>query len=92
MFFETEGSTINVHTRDNIYRTKLKLYELEEMLPGNFMRVSKQAILNINKIYAIDKNISASSLVHFKDTHKQVYVSRYYFKPLKNRLDEKRIG
>ena len=41
LFFETENGTINVHTADDVYQTKYKLYELEERLPGYFMRVSK---------------------------------------------------
>ena len=40
-FFETDSDGINAHTRDNIYQTKYKLYELEELLPGSFMRISK---------------------------------------------------
>ena len=34
LFFETDGDGINAHTRDNIYQTKYKLYELEDLLPG----------------------------------------------------------
>ena len=43
LFFETDSDGINAHTRDNIYQTKYKLYELEELLPGSFMRISKYA-------------------------------------------------
>lgn len=91
LFFETENNTIRVHTRDNIYQTGYKLYELEEILPGHFMRVSKSTILNTNHIYSISRNISAASTVQFTNSHKQVFVSRYYSKPLKCKLEEKRI-
>ena len=67
------------------------LYELEELLPGQFMRVSKSAILNTSHVYSITKNLSSSSVVQFRNTHKQVYVSRMYYKPLKCKLEEKRI-
>ncbi len=90
LFFETESGRIRAHTRKQVYLTKLKLYELEEILPGSFMRVSKSTILNINHIYSITKNLTASSIVEFAGTHKQVYVSRYYYKPLKFKLEEKR--
>ncbi|MFL0166264.1 MULTISPECIES: LytTR family DNA-binding domain-containing protein [Clostridium] len=90
LFFETEESGICAHTIDNIYNVKYKLYELEELLPGYFMRVSKSTILNTNHIYSITKSISSSSRVEFQNTHKQVYVSRYYYKPLKIKLLEKR--
>ena len=73
------------------YQTKYKLYELEDILPGFFMRVSKSTILNTNHIYSINRNLTASSVVAFSDTHKQVYVSRYYYKPLISKLEEKRL-
>ncbi|EPY2272046.1 LytTR family DNA-binding domain-containing protein [Clostridium sporogenes] len=90
LFFETEGNGIGAHTIDNIYNVKYKLYELEEFLPGYFMRVSKSTILNTNHIYSITRRMSSSSKVEFQNTHKQVYVSRYYYKPLKIKLLEKR--
>ena len=74
-----------------MYQTRYKLYELEELLPGHFMRVSKSTILNTNRIYSITRNLTASSVVEFMGSHKQVYVSRYYYKPLKCKLEEKRI-
>ena len=77
LFFETDSDGINAHTRDNIYQTKYKLYELEELLPGSFMRISKSAIVNTSHIYSISRNLTASSVVAFADTHKQVYVSRF---------------
>lgn len=90
IFFETEGNRVCAHTIDNIYNVKYKLYELEEFLPGYFMRVSKSTILNTNHIYSITHSLSSSSKVEFQNTHKQVYVSRYYYKPLKIKLLEKR--
>lgn len=90
LFFETEENSICAHTIDNIYNVKYKLYELEELLPGYFMRVSKSTILNTNHIYSITRSLSSSSKVEFQNTHKQVYVSRYYYKPLKIKLLEKR--
>lgn len=90
LFFETEAGRMNAHTKNQVYTIKRKLYELEEALPGAFMRVSKSTILNTNHIYSITKNLTASSVVEFAGTHKQVYVSRYYYKPLKFKLEEKR--
>ena len=90
LFFETEAGHIRVHTKDQVYLAKQKLYELEETLPGTFMRVSKSTILNTNHIFSITKNLAAASVVEFMGTHKQVYVSRYYYKPLKFKLEEKR--
>lgn len=90
LFFETEGNMISAHTADNVYQIKYRLYELEEILPKNFIRVSKSTILNINHIYSIDRNLTSSSIVQFNQNHKQVYVSRNYYKLLRNRLEERR--
>ncbi len=90
LFFETSPTGIDAHTRDDVFTIKKKLYELEETLPRNFMRVSKSAILNLNKVYSVEKNITASSLVRFMGTDKIVYVSRIYYKAMKQRLDERR--
>ncbi|XCP85960.1 LytTR family DNA-binding domain-containing protein [Roseburia hominis] len=90
LFFETDGNEIYAHTIKDAYRIKYRLYELEELLPGYFMRVSKSTILNTKCIYSISRSVSTSCVVQFQNTHKQVYVSRFYYKPLRNRLEEKR--
>lgn len=90
LFFETSENCVCAHTVNDVYDTTYHLYELEDILPRYFMRVSKSTILNINHIYSISRNITASSLVQFMNTHKQVYVSRNYYKTLKFRLEEKR--
>lgn len=90
LFFETMDQCISAHTVNQVFETTYRLYELEELLPGYFMRVSKSTILNLNHIYSISRNLTASSEVQFINTHKQVYVSRHYYKSLKSRLDEKR--
>lgn len=40
LFFETENKVIYAHTRDKMLETEYKLYELEELLPGFFLRYS----------------------------------------------------
>lgn len=91
LFMETADSAVAVHTRGHIFETKLKLYELEEMLPGSFLRVSKSTILNTAKIRAIHKNIAGASEVEFDGTNKRAFVSRSYFKLLTNKMEEKRL-
>lgn len=91
LFFETDAEGVCAHTRDEVYLVRYKLYELEELLPGFFVRVSKSTILNLNEIYSVEKKISTSSIVQFQNTHKQVYVSRHYLKALRDRLEEKRM-
>lgn len=91
LFFETAGTVVAVHTVSQIYETHLRLYELEEMLPGNWLRVSKSAILNTGRIRSVRKNITGASEVEFDGTSKKAFVSRSYFKLLMNKLEEKRL-
>lgn len=92
LFFQTDSSVIYAHTATDAYETKYKLYELEEILPSVFVRISKSAIVNSNLIYSIQKNLTSSSVISFNNTHKEIYVSRAYYKLLKNKMDEKRFG
>ncbi len=86
LFFETEGEHIYAHTADDAYRIKFRLYELEEMLPRDFIRVSKSAIVNVRRIISVTRNLTASSLVQFSGSHKKIYVSRHYYHRLRDRL------
>ena len=90
IFFETEGNAVMAHTRDDVYETRRKLYELEELLGGRFQRISKSAIVNVDKVYSIKRNVTSSSAIEFQGTHKQIYVSRAYYKVLREKLEEKR--
>ena len=90
LFFETSENSVEAHTEKEVYKIKYRLYELEEMLPNNFVRVSKSTILNVNQIYSINRNLTSSSLIQFYKSYKQVYVSRNYNKILKQRLEERR--
>lgn len=89
LFFETDSKIVMAHTAKNAYQVKYKLYELEDILGGNFMRVAKSTILNLDKIYAITRSIS-NCQIKFKESYKTVYISRHYYRDLCNRLEERR--
>lgn len=89
LFFETDSKLVMAHTTNESFAVKHKLYELEQMLPSNFMRISKSAILNLNQIYSLTKSIS-SCRVTFHDSYKTVFISRRYYKELKTRINERR--
>jgi len=89
IFFETDINNISAHTINDVYNIKYKLYELEQILPNNFIRVSKSSIVNVNNIYSIKRNITSSSIIEFNNTYKKIYVSRFYYKNLKERLGKK---
>ena len=89
LFFETDAKQVMAHTTRNAYFVKYKLYELENLLSGQFMRVSKSTILNLDQIYAVTKSIS-NCQIKFHDSYKTVYVSRRYYRDLNERLKERR--
>jgi len=89
LFFETDNDCVYAHTANDVFRIRFRLYELEEMLPGQFVRISKSAIINMQHIFAIDRNLTSASLVRFQESHKQVYVSRFYYKNLREKLKER---
>ena len=87
LFFETGSDQVYAHTADDVFRVKYRLWELEEFLPKAFARISKSGIVNTRHILSIDRDLTASSLVRFHKSHKQVYVSRMYYKSLRQRLE-----
>lgn len=89
-FLKQNGERFLEHTKDEAYEVKQKLYELEELLPIAFCRISKSTIVNAKQIYSLEKSFSGTSTVNFYQTHKQVHVSRRYYQVLKERLNEMR--
>ena len=89
LFFETDGEQVFAHTKGDAYKVKHRLYELEEMLPRPFSRAAKGTIVNTKQIYAIDRNLTSSSKISFNGTHKNIYVSRHYYKSLREKMGER---
>lgn len=90
LFIETENRQLQIHTADDIYTSKERLYEIATELPAYFMQVAKSTIVNLNQINALNKSIS-NCLISFYDSHKEVYASRRYYKQLQERLNEMRL-
>ena len=86
LFFETLDGKVTVHTVNKMYYTKHKLFELERIMPYNFIRVSKSCILNAEKVSSLAHNLAGASRVTFYGSDKAVYVSRAYFKFLKEKI------
>ena len=86
-FFETEGRQMRAHTADRIFS-----YELEELLPGSFMRISKSSIANLDLVYSVTRNLTASSVMEFAGSSKKAMVSRAYFKAVTERLKDRKLG
>ncbi len=91
LYFETCDGQIIAQGAIDAYDSDYRLYELEELLPYYFIRVSKSTIVNTKKIAAITRNVTASSLIRFKDSTKIAYVSRSYYHQLRDRLESEVI-
>ena len=91
-FFETEGRQMRAHTADRIFTCDYRLYELEELLPGSFMRISKSCITNLDLVYSVTRNLTASSVMEFTGSGKKAFVSRAYFKAVTERLKTRKLG
>jgi len=89
LFFESVDGKTWAHTAKNIYEIRQKLYELENILPASFIRISKSAIIGTKYILSISHNLAGPSLVRFSGSIKQINVSRGYYKSLVNKLSER---
>ncbi|KRK08118.1 response regulator [Lactobacillus pasteurii DSM 23907 = CRBIP 24.76] len=89
LFFETDSKMVMAHTKSEAFKVDYKLYELEELLGSNFLRIAKSTIINLNQIYSLTRSIS-NCQVTFQNSYKKVYVSRRYYRTLRNKLDERR--
>lgn len=90
LFFETDDGIVHAHTADDSFRTDRKLYELEDILPQKFVRVSKSTILNVDHVYSVERSLTSASLVMFRNSHKRIYISRSYYKNFKERILSRR--
>ncbi len=86
LFFEASDDVTYAHTRSHIYRVKYRLYELELMLPGSFMRAGKSSIINTDQVLALASSVGTTGVAQFTQTHKRSHVSRRYIKNLRSAL------
>ncbi|MBR3354545.1 MAG: LytTR family transcriptional regulator [Oscillospiraceae bacterium] len=67
------------------FSCRKRLYELEDLLGPDFMRISKSNIVNIRKIKSVEAVFNGMMLLHMKNGSKE-YVSRTYLPDLKSFL------
>ncbi len=86
-YFVVEEEEVFAAVRDGRFRVRMKLYEIEEMLKKkHFIRVSKYAIVNINKIDYIKPAFNSKLILHMRNGD-QVEVNRRYYKTFKKTLE-----
>lgn len=83
--FTVENNRVYAVTEIDKYLIKERLYQLEETLDENFIKINKSCIANLSKIQKFNASFSGSLLVVFKNGYTD-YVSRRSVKPIKERL------
>ena len=80
-----EEAKVFLHTDEQEYEVKRKLYEIENQFLNDFVRVSKSSLVNINRIASIQVGrIGSTELILDNDV--SINVSRKYLKELKHHL------
>ena len=92
LFFESEGDKIYARTSDRSYTTDYKLFELEDIMPSYFVRISKSTIANVKAISSMRREVTGNGEVTFKNCDRKAYFSRGYYKKLKDKINEVRFG
>ncbi|MDU1322986.1 MAG: LytTR family DNA-binding domain-containing protein [Clostridium botulinum] len=86
-FFYGEKGKVFAQTYNLVYEIKEKLYKLEENLKGtSFVRISKSAIANVDKIKNLEILFNGNMCINFFDG-KQEYISRRYMKKIREYLN-----
>ncbi len=85
-YFEGVDNKVFLYCKQNVYETKLKLYELEEEFRNtDFFRASKSVILNASKIKSIGPAYSGRFEAQLFNGE-TVMISRQYVPELKKKL------
>ncbi len=85
-YFEGVDNKVFLYCKQNVYETKLKLYEIEEEYKNtDFFRASKSVILNVSKIKSISPAYSGRFEAQLYNGE-VVVISRQYVPELKKKL------
>jgi DNA-binding LytR/AlgR family response regulator len=86
LYFESVDDTVFAYTKNSVYETKLKLYQLEEELPASiFFRANKAVIVNLDKIDSLAPVFGGRFEAVLENGYK-VVISRNYLSTLKELL------
>ena len=81
-----EDKQTKVFTENKDYLIKKPLYQIEENLVSNFVRVSKTTIVNLRKIKRVAPSLRGMMFIELKNGLKD-NISRKYLSDFKNALD-----
>ena len=83
-----DGKTYAIDSKNQRYRLKQRLYELEKQLPSCFIRINKSTLANESALDRFTVTIAGSVDAVFKCGYTE-YVSRRCFVQIKRRLESK---
>ena len=83
-----DKKTFAVSTKGEKFRIKMRLYEIEEILPSCFIKINKSAIANEKYIERFSVSFSGAVDAVFKSGYKE-YVSRRCFAEIRRRYLKK---
>ncbi len=83
-----DGKTYAIDSKNQRYRLKQRLYELEQQLPSSFIRINKSTLANENCLDRFAVTYAGSVDAVFKCGYTE-YVSRRCFAQIKRRFEAK---
>ena len=83
-----DGKTYAIDSKNQRYRLRQRLYELEALLPSTFIRINKSTLANENRLDRFAVTYSGGVDAIFKCGYRE-YVSRRCFAQIKRRFDAK---
>lgn len=84
--FRVEDRKVKVYAENDEYMIKKPLYQVEEGLNGDFVRVSKTTIVNLKKIKRVAPSLRGMMFIELKNGLKD-NISRKYLPDFKRALD-----
>lgn len=84
--FRVEDKQVKVYTDNSEYLIKKPLYQVEETLTSDFVRISKTTIVNLKKIERVAPSLKGMMFIQLKNGLKD-NISRKYLPDFKNALD-----
>lgn len=84
--FRVEDKQVKVYTENSEYLIKKPLYQVEETLDSDFVRISKATIVNLKKIERVAPSLKGMMFIQLKNGLKD-NISRKYLPDFKQALD-----
>ncbi|MBE5844568.1 MAG: LytTR family transcriptional regulator [Butyrivibrio sp.] len=86
LYFDATDNHVFAYTKDNCFDTRKKLFEIEETLANSaFLRISKNAIVNIKAIDHLSPEFNGRFIASLKNGE-DIIISRGYVPELKKKL------